>query len=225
MADGLGGSRQFLERDGLACRMQQSTKEIRVNHYRWTSTLLAVVAVCSTWMPGLRAEQPSKADTQAALLGLMEQNMAACTEENMDKLLALMSSEMPNRQRFIATVDSFWSVEDTYNRIDSLEVLNKTMAPMGRTKYPYATARVRQTTFYVTSRDKERAIFRQICEDGRCEQDEMEHLMAVAPRNDQTEYEALFKHENGEWKLVANVSIPVPAGSPPKYPRVKRSVF
>ncbi len=190
-----------------------------------TLTLLAVLAVYGSWMPGLHAEQPNKADTQAALLGLMEQNMAACTEENMDKLLALMSSEMPNRQRFIATVDSVWSVEDTYNRIDSLEVLDKTPAPMGRTKYPYATARIQQTTYFVTSRNNERAIFRQICEDGRCDQDEMAHLMAVAPHHEQTEYEALFKYENGEWKIVANVSIPVPVGSPPKYPRVKRSVF
>lgn len=164
-------------------------------------------------------------DDELEIRALMDANMAACTEEDMDKLLALMSEEMPNRQLFINTVDQAWSVDDTYNRIEDLQVLSKTNAPYGKTKYPYATAKVRQTTYYVTQRRNTKQKFRELCPNGQCAAEDLPHLMAVAPRNETVEYECLFKHENGQWKIVANVSVPVPPGAPSVYVSRKRSVF
>jgi hypothetical protein len=200
-----------------------------MRNYVYVRLLVAVAALVAygyfVSQVQVRAEQPSKTDVEMALRGLMEQNMSACNEENMDKLLGLMSDEMPNREKFITTVDMAWSVDDSYNRIDALEVLEKTRAPNGRTKWPYAVARVRQTTMFTNG--EQRAEILAECEDGQCpqQQGDLEHLMAVVPHTATVEYECLFKNENGEWKIVANVSIPVPVGSPPKYPRVKRSVF
>lgn len=172
----------------------------------------------------LRAAE-TRESTEAGIRANMELNMEACNQEDMQKLLGLMAKEIPNRQRFITTVDQFWSVSDTYNRLENVEVLEYSDAPNGNTRYPYATAKIRQTTRYVTARQNERAVWRRVCADGKCDSSEMEHLMAVAPRAETVEFEALFKHENGEWKLVANVSIPVEPGQPSKYPRVRRSVF
>lgn len=182
--------------------------------------VVAVYAVLVSRTYGAETQEA----TETAIRANMEQNMIACNEENMDKLLKLMSKEMPNRQRFIMTVDQFWSVSDTYNRVEDVEVLKNTAAPYGNTRYPYATAKIRQTTYYIREAEDSLAV-RRNCADGQCDEADMRHLMAVAPRNETVEFEALFKHEGGQWKLVANVSEPVPPGSPPKYTRRKRSAF
>lgn len=189
--------------------------------------VVTLVAVLGLLMVAVHGAPPAAAarDVETKLRALMDANMAACNEENMDKLLELMSKEMPNRKKFMLVVDQQWSVNDTYNRIDELEVLKTTPAPYGNTKFPYATARIVQTTYYVNQRAEAKAALQGICADGKCDDSEMAHLMAIAPRHEQTEYECLFKFEDGEWKIVANVSAPVPPGSPRRYTHRKRSVF
>ena len=183
-----------------------------------------VFAVYGLAISQLRAAETLQ-ETEAGIRTNMELNMEACNQEDMEKLLSLMSKEMPNRARFINAVDQFWTVSDTYNRVESVEVLTRTGSPHGRTKYPYATAKIRQTTRYVTLRNEERAVWQSVCADGKCDASEMQQLMAIAPKFETVEFEALFKHENGEWKLVANVSEPVEPGQPSKYAHVRRSVF
>ena len=114
---------------------------------------------------------------------------------------------------------------DLQDEIVAKTALKRTGSPHGRTKYPYATAKIRQTTRYVTLRNEERAVWQSVCADGKCDASEMQQLMAIAPKFETVEFEALFKHEGGEWKLVANVSEPVEPGQPSKYAHVRRSVF
>jgi hypothetical protein len=185
----------------------------------------AVFAVYGFTVSQLHGAQPGVATMKADIQANMERNMEACNEEDLDKLLGLMSKEMPNRNRFINTIQSFWTTNDTYNRLEHLEVLKRSNAPNGITKYPYATVKVRQTTRYIRSRPEDNAVWKQVCADGKCSADEMPHLMAIAPRAETVEYEVLFKYEDGEWKGVANVSEPVEPGQPPRYPRMRRSVF
>jgi hypothetical protein len=68
-----------------------------VDHARALISLV-VLAVFRSWPPDLRADQPSKADTQATLFGFMEHYMATCTEANTWKLLSLARAEMHSQQ-------------------------------------------------------------------------------------------------------------------------------
>lgn len=157
----------------------------------------------------------------------MEQNLAACTEEDMDKLLATMAQEMPNRQRFIQTVEMTWNVQDAYWRLEGVEVLKRSGAPYANCKFPYATAVITQSCFDLSQREEAKSVFRSACENGRCNnEDDMASLMAITHKTETVKFQALFKFEDGEWKLVANLTRPVPVDAEIPIPAATgRSVF
>jgi hypothetical protein len=155
----------------------------------------------------VRGESPSK--VKAGILHNLEANCQACNEENLDKLLATMSDEMPNRDLFIETTLAGWRELDTYNRIDKVEVLKHSDAPHANCRYPYATALVTQTIIKVG--DGQASVFKQ-CEDGECYDKDLAHKMNVDPKFETARMQMLFKHEDGEWKLIAGLTDPEPVG-------------
>jgi hypothetical protein len=149
--------------------------------------------------------------TENGIRSNMEENLAACTEENMPRLLGLMSKEMPNKKLFVETVELEWSVEDAYWRLDDVEVLEHSDAPHASCEFPYATAMITQSRHSVPQRNNISRVFRSACEDGKCKTDSaMAKLMAVAHDAETVKFQALFKFEGGKWKLVANLTEPEP---------------
>jgi hypothetical protein len=152
--------------------------------------------------------------TEQGIRANMEENLAACTEENMPRLLGLMSKEMPNKRLFVETVELEWSVEDAYWRLDDVEVLEHSDAPHANCAFPYATAMITQSRHSVPQRNNISRVFRSACEDGKCKNaSAMAKLMAIAHDAEKMQFEALFKFEGGKWKLVANLTAPEPVES------------
>lgn len=153
------------------------------------------------------APPQSLAKTEQGITENLQANCIACNEENMDKLLACMSEEMPNRELFIQTTAAAWRELDTYNRVDDVEVLRQSNAPHANCRYPYATALVTQTIIKVN--EGQSSVFKQ-CEKGGCFDKDLAHKMNLDPRFETARTQMLFKHEGGQWKLIAGLTDPEP---------------
>jgi hypothetical protein len=151
-----------------------------------------VAAIVSAWAiagaPGARAE--SLVDQVRAV---MEENFAAANHEDLDRLLATMSEEMPNRQLFIRQCNREWAVSDLYYRLDGVEIVKQS-----RWRQPYVVAMIRQT---ITGRE------------GTATDDKLSNVMSLNTAVPTTECEILFKREKGEVKMVATLTEPRPVGS------------
>lgn len=170
--------------------------------------LLALALFACQTFPAF-ADTPE--ETLQGIVANLQENYAACTEENMDRLLACMSEEMPNKRRFVSIVEGTWAVEDAYHRLDDVKLLKRSNAPNARTDFPYATAVVTQTVMKMSQRVENTSVFRSACENGRCRSDkDMEHLMAISPHHETVRLQMLFKKENGKWKLIAGLTRPEP---------------
>lgn len=166
--------------------------------------LLAVLCVLLAYTPAAENED----STRAGVLENMHANLEACTYEDMEKLLACMSEEMPNRQLFIDTVEQSWRVTDTYNVLVDVKILKRSQSRWANFQYPYATALITQRTVNMRQTENIRTAWSDICADGKCEENELSRLMALSNRDETIQFEALFKHENGRWKLIANITRP-----------------
>jgi hypothetical protein len=131
----------------------------------------------------------------------------------MDKLLACMSKEMPNKRLFMTTVDMEWSCNDFYNKLDAVEVLTDSDAPNANCEYPYATAWVTQTIIALRHNDENISVFKRRCDKGKCKSPaDLAHKMGLSTKTETTKLQMLFKYEDGEWKLIAGLTDPIPAG-------------
>jgi hypothetical protein len=150
-------------------------------------------------------------ETLQAIVANLHENFAACTDENLERLLATMSEEMPNRKKFIKACQSTWNVNDAYHRLEDVKLLKRSTAPFARTDFPYATVVVTQTILQMSSRPENASVFRSSCENGRCKtDDEMAHLMSLSTNSETTRLQMLFKKEHGKWKLIAGLTRPEP---------------
>jgi hypothetical protein len=170
------------------------------------------LAVCLA-LAAFTAHGESPAKTKEGILQNLEENCQACNEENLDKLLATMSEEMPQRELFIETTLAGWDQLDTYSRIEKVEVLKRSTAPNSNCRYPYATAMVTQTVIQVDNGQGK--VFKD-CPNGKCLDEELAHKMAIKPKFETFRCEMLFKHEDGEWKLIAGLTDPEPVANPRK---------
>lgn len=170
---------------------------------RLRRVMLAMGLVCA--MSAARGESPAK--TKQGIVENLQSNCVACNEENMDKLLECMSEEMPNRDVFIETTLAAWREMDTYSRVDDVEVLRQSSAPHANCRYPYATALVTQTIIKVDNGQS--SVFKQ-CEKGECFDRELAHKMNIDPKFETARTQMLFKHEGGQWKLIAGLTDPEP---------------
>jgi len=166
---------------------------------------LTISAAGVVWWAGgasvaLRADDA----TTQAIREVMVGNLAAADAEDMPRLLATMSREMPNRELFIRETTKEWAVADTYTRLVDLEVLRHSDAPHANTRLPYATVRVVQTML-----KSER-------EPGSAEPSEWSRRMLLDQKHPTVEYETLWKREGGEWRMVAGLTEPRPVDPRPK---------
>lgn len=169
--------------------------------------VLAVLCVLLAYTPAADATETTES-TRDGIFQNMQANLEACTYEDMDKLLACMSEEMPNRELFIDTVENAWEMTDTYNTVVDVKVLKRSQSRWAQFKYPYATALITQRTVNVRQTENIRSQWADTCQDGKCTEDELARMMALTDRDETIEFEALFKHENGQWKLIANITRP-----------------
>jgi hypothetical protein len=159
-------------------------------------SVLSVVAVMAMFLtPPHRAAIAVDSATQAIRV-VMEENLAACNEEDMPRLLKTMSQEMPNRELFIAETKKEWAASDSYARLDEIEVLKHSNAPRAIMRLPYATVRVVQTTVPVGERRSGQ------------EPSEFAKKMLLSQDAPTVEYQTLWKKEGGKWRLVANLTEP-----------------
>lgn len=139
--------------------------------------------------------------TTRQLREVLEENMAASTNEDLPRLLKTMSKEMPNRELFVEQCKKEWAEHDIYYRLDDVKVVKQNKWPP-----PYAVATIRETQW-----DKKRE-----GPEGRAEDvaaDDLANRMSLRTTHPTTESEYLFKRENGKWKVVAGISDPRPVKS------------
>jgi hypothetical protein len=175
---------------------------------RWL--VLAVLVAAVFFVTYARAEEEVTPDsTRYGIMENMQANMAACNAEDMDALMACMSEEIPNKERFKDTVDQMWDVTDTYNTVLDVEVVQDSESRWARYDYPYATARITQRTYHAQVSDAARSVFGQCrANGGQCGEKDLARLMGLTSRDETIQFDALFKHEDGKWKLIANISRP-----------------
>jgi hypothetical protein len=175
--------------------------------------LLATHAVILwTLLAGIVQAAPpaGTAETKQGIVENLQANCVACNEENMDKLLATMSCEMPNRNMFIETTRAAWQEIDTYNRLEGVEVLRESTAPHANCQYPYATALVTLTIIKFDNGQK--SVFKQCEKNGAFDRD-LAHQMNLDPQFETARSQMLFRHEDGQWKLIAGLTTPEPVES------------
>jgi hypothetical protein len=186
--------------------------------------LIAALAAGMAFMAVLNGYGAEPADRGVA--AVMEKNLAACTEENLPRLLQCMAQEMPNRPQFIAAVKAEWAASDAYWRLEKVKVLRESNAPHAKTKFPYATALITQSCHKLEN-PKDKSVFRSSCKNGRCNNaDQLARLMTITQEAETVEFQALFKFEQGKWKCVANLTEPRPVrAEEPAAALAGRSVF
>lgn len=147
--------------------------------------LFAFVCAVLTFVAIARADS-----TQEQLEQVMEENFAACNEENLPRLLETMSVEMPQRELFIRQTKEEWEVSDLYYRLEGVQIVKQ-----NKWRPPYVVATVRQTI---------------AGNEGEVEDVALSDSMNLNTVEPTTESEILFKRESGQWKVVAGLNEPRP---------------
>lgn len=129
--------------------------------------------------------------TTRQLRAVLEENMAACTEEDLSRLMKTMSKEMPNRELFMEQCKKEWAEHNIYYRLIDVKIVKQS-----EWKPPYVVATV-------TEEQREYNP-----EDGKEETpaDDLSHAMSIRTKTPVTQSEYLFKREGGKWKIVAGLS-------------------
>lgn len=137
----------------------------------------------------------TRADTTTkAITKLMEENCAAATAEDLPRVLATMSSEMPQRELFIEQCRREWAETDSYHRIENVKVV--------RTRGAYAIAIITQTVMTQPQAEDSDA--------DHGPDPELSHAMSLHTDVPTTQVPMLFKREKGKWKLFAGLAPPQP---------------
>ena len=148
---------------------------------------------------GPRQPEALPAALQAELRTLVDENLAAMTAHDLPRVLATMSREMPQKDLFTTQCEKEWAKAGMHYRLDALEVVER---PDWRP--PYAVAMVTMTI-----RDPTPEAL-----GDKLPPDELSHVMLLRTKTPTTRSEWLFKRESGGWKIVANLTPPVPAEDP-----------
>jgi hypothetical protein len=150
----------------------------------WTIWFVFGVLLLAEWA---RAEDA----TTRQLREVLEENMTACTEEDLPRLMKTMSAEMPNRELFTEQCEKEWADHNIYYRLVDVKIVKQ-----ARWKPPYVVATVtEEQREYSPEEDQEK----QPVED-------LSHAMSIRTKTPVTQSEYLFKREGGKWKIVAGIS-------------------
>lgn len=167
----------------MAKQQKKAPKTIQVakKAANWIAAILFVLIGAS-----VQAES-----TLSALTALMQENLNACTVEDMPRLMATMSAEMPQRKLFEEQARAEWESSDLYHKLDNVKIVR-----WRQFRTPYLVAIVTQTIV-------SQAAF-------QAEPKDLSHAFALRTRTPQTRSAILFKKERGKWKIVIGLGQPVP---------------
>lgn len=175
----------------------------------WILVMLACGPVRSA-APEVEAQRP--ADAQEQITKSLQMHFQACNAEDMDKLLATMSKDLPNKDLVVGELESRWSVDETYVKLESVELLDDSDAPQAILEYPYATVLVTQTVIELHADDERIPVFRRKARKPGCDPVALANEMGLARLVVTTRIQLLFKHEDGEWRFVRGLTKPEAAG-------------
>jgi hypothetical protein len=145
-------------------------------------------------VPGEAVPPESGKSSRDELTAVAEESVAASTAHDMQRLLATMSDEAPDREPFVSQCRKEWDLAGLHYRLDGLEVLDD---PEWR--FPYAVAVVTLTIRDLSpDRDTRPPL----------PDDPLSHRMQLRTRVPTTRCEWLFKYERGRWTIVANLTEP-----------------
>lgn len=136
--------------------------------------------------------------TLSALTALMQENLDACTVEDMPRLMATMSVEMPQRELFEEQTRAEWESSNLYHKLDEIKIVR-----WRQVSAPYLVAVVTQTI-------SPNAAFQAEEPEGDEPDEDLSHTFSLRTRTPQTRSTMLFKKERGKWKIVAGLDEPVP---------------
>ena len=111
--------------------------------FSWILELIGFIAVCMFLGQLCKAADTA---TQGDIEQVMQENFDASNHEDLPRLLATMSAEMPNKNMFIIQCKKEWAFSDSYYRLDNVQIVKQS-----KWRPPYVVATVRQT---ITQSDK-----------------------------------------------------------------------
>lgn len=167
----------------------------------------SLVVLCASGV-SVGAEPESSDDARAAITKTLQAHFQACNEENMAKLLATMSKDLPNQTQLVSDIESQWSVNDTYTKLEDVEILDDSDAPHAAFEYPYVTAMVTQTVVELSVGNELNEVFYRKCRKAGADPIGLAKDMGLATCVATTQVELLFRHEDGEWRLVRGLTAP-----------------
>lgn len=190
-------------RNRLASKQRGTTEMFVVTpSLLWRPSCTRCHAVSLAWLLASACCASAEDNTVRQLRAVLEENMAACTDEDLPRLLKTMSEEMPNRELFIEQCKKEWAEHDIYYRLDDVKIVKQNQwAP------PYVVATVRETQW-----DKKRE-----GPEGKAADvapGDLSDRMSLRTTHPTTESDYLFKREHGRWKVVAGISDPRPVDKP-----------
>lgn len=155
-----------------------------MNKFFWAAWVFFFVLLFSRW-------SAAEDSTTRQLRAVLEENMAACTEEDLPRLMKTMSKEMPNRELFEEQCRTEWAEHDIYYRLVDVKIVKQ-----NQWRPPYLVATV-------TEEQHEKA------EEGGADAEpvnDLSHAMSIRTKTPVTQSEYLFKREGGKWKIVAGIT-------------------
>ena len=124
----------------------------------------------------------------AAIRDLVERNFQACNEEDLKKLMALHTSNCPDREEFAKECQKMFDETDVYIRLIDLKFLDAWMAG------PHGPRVIVQVTQWTVPKDQD------------VDYSEYRQRSALLPPYELCEYQLRCQTENNEWKCHAIVS-------------------
>lgn len=157
-----------------------------MNRQNWLILLVAfacglVTAVCFGAPPAREVQ---------AIRAVLEENFQATTVEDLDRLMATISSQAPDREQFAKESQDVFKRTDVYVRLEAFELVGW--------KPPYAAARVVQTTLPKEENDRQEGNVYYSTNS------------ALLPEAETVEYTQVFLKERGKWKVHEITEAPRP---------------
>jgi hypothetical protein len=122
---------------------------------------------------------------------ILEENFRACTDENIDALMATISPAMPGLVEFRMEALGTFEDTDVYVRLDDFELIAY--------QPPFAVARVVQTTLPKDKKDRDVGSF---------EQQAYRSDTALLPQWEQVVYTMGFQKVRGKWLTTGIIERP-----------------
>jgi len=170
--------------------------------------------------PGKASTATSNPTSQAdaavpqGIVTTLREMFAACNDENMEQLRSCLSTESHFDSYYFRDIDASWSVNDTYCRLDNVELLTDSDAPHSRFAFPYATVRVTQTVIDLPVGDERNEVFYRRCRQNDRDLNGIAERLGITNRRiESTSVELLFKNVDGKWVFARTLTGPVCTGS------------